>query len=66
MSYGGFQDLPRRTSSDKELHDKAFNTAKNLEYHGYQHELASTIYKLSNEMCASANTSGGAIKIQTM
>lgn len=66
MSYRGFQDLPRRASSDKELHDRAFNIAKNLEYDGYQHGLASTIYKLSNEKCASANTSGGAIKNQTM
>ena len=28
MAYGDFQDLPRRTASDKILHDKAFNIAK--------------------------------------
>ena len=29
MDYGDFKDLPRRTASDKILHDKAFNIAKN-------------------------------------
>ena len=29
MAYGDFKDLPRRTASDKALHDKAFNIDKN-------------------------------------
>ena len=41
MAYGDFQDLPRGTTSDKILYDKAFNIAKNLKYDGYQHRLAS-------------------------
>ena len=32
MAYGGFKDLTRRTVSDKILHDKAFNIAKNPKY----------------------------------
>ena len=32
MAYGDFQDLARRTTSDKVLRDKTFNTAKNLKY----------------------------------
>ena len=33
MAYGHFKDLTRRTVSDKILHDKAFNIAKNPKYH---------------------------------
>ena len=35
MTYGDFKDLSRRTSSDKVLHDKVFNIAKNQKYDGY-------------------------------
>ena len=45
MAYGDFKDLTRRIASDKILHDKAFNIAKNLKYDGYQRELASMVYK---------------------
>ena len=45
MAYGDFKDLTRRTVSDKILHDKAFNNAKNLKYNGCQRGLASIIYK---------------------
>ena len=38
MSYGNFNDLARRTASDKVLRDKAINIAKNPEYDGYQRE----------------------------
>ena len=38
-----FKDLPRRTASDKVLHDKAFTIAKYPKYDGYQHELASLV-----------------------
>ena len=30
-----FKDLPRRTASDKKLHDKGFNNANNRKYDGY-------------------------------
>ena len=46
MAYGDFQDLPRRTVSDKILRDKAFNIAKNPKCDGYQRGLASIIYKV--------------------
>ena len=46
MAYGDFKDLTRRTASDKILRDKAFNTAKSSKYDGYQHGLASMVYKL--------------------
>ena len=36
MVRGSFNDLPRRTVSDKYLRDKAFNIAKNPKYDGYQ------------------------------
>ena len=38
MSSGNFNDLARRTASDKVLRDKAINIAKNPEYDGYQRE----------------------------
>ena len=44
MAYGGFKDLSRRTTSDKVLHDKAFNIAKSLKYDGYQRGFASMVY----------------------
>ena len=45
MVCGDFKDLTRRTASDKILHDKAFNIAKNIKYDGYQRGLTSMIYK---------------------
>ena len=45
MAYRDFKDLKRRTASDKVLRDKAFNTAKNAKYDGYQRGLASMVYK---------------------
>ena len=45
MAYGDFKDLTRRTASDKILHDKAFNVAKNPKYDGCQRGLASVVYE---------------------
>ena len=45
MAYGDLKDLNRRTFVDKVLRDKAFNIAKDPEYHGFQRELSSVIYK---------------------
>ena len=44
MVYGDFKDLPRRTTSDKVLCDKAFNVAKYPKY-WYQRGLVSMVYK---------------------
>ena len=43
MAYGDFKDLTRKTASDKILHKKAFNIAKNPKY-GYQRGFASMVY----------------------
>ena len=53
MAYGDFQDLKRRTASDKVLRDKAFNIAKNRKYDGYQRGLASMAYKSFHKRSAS-------------
>ena len=45
MAYGDFQDLTRRTASDKILRDKVFNVAKIRKYDGYQRGIASMVYK---------------------
>ena len=37
MAYGDFKDLTRRTTAEKVLRYKTFNTAKNPKYDGYQH-----------------------------
>ena len=45
MAYGDFKDLARRTASDKDLRDNAFNIAKNPKYDGYQRRVASVVDK---------------------
>ena len=45
MTYGDFQDLPRRKVSDQVIRDKAFNVPKNPKYDGYQRRLALLVYK---------------------
>ena len=59
MAYGDFNYLPRRTTSDKMLPDKAFNIAKNPTYDGYQRGLASMVYKFFNKIIP-----GGAVEIE--
>ena len=49
MTYGDFKDLARRTASDKIMCDKAFNSAKDPKYDGYQIVLASMVYRFFNE-----------------
>ena len=44
MAFGDFKELNRRTASDKILHDKAFNIAKNPKYDRHQIGLASVVY----------------------
>ena len=43
MAYGDFKDLPRRVGSDKVLHDRTFNIAKNMMV--VAQGLASMVYK---------------------
>ena len=38
------KDLPRRTTADKLLCDKAFNNAKNTKYDGYRRKIAAMVY----------------------
>ena len=45
MAYGDFIGLPRGITSDKILHDKVFNIAKNSKYDRYQRGLVSVVYK---------------------
>ena len=52
MDYGDFKDLARRAASDKVFRDKAFNTAKNPKYDGYQRGLASMVYKFFDKKAA--------------
>ena len=49
MIYEDFKDLTRRTASDKILHDKPFNIAKNSKYDGYQCRRVSMAYELFNK-----------------
>ena len=53
MAYGDFKDLTRRKASDRILRDKAFNIVKNPKYDGYQHGLASMVYKFFNKKTSS-------------
>ena len=49
MVYGDLKDLTKRTASNKILCDKTFNITKNHKYDGYQHGLASMVYKCFNK-----------------
>ena len=53
MTHGDFKDLTIKTASDKILHDKAFNIAKNPKHDGYKRGLVSMVYKIFDK-----NTSG--------
>ena len=44
-AYADHKDLTNRTEADKVLRDKAYDTASNPEYDGYQRGLASMVYK---------------------
>ena len=52
MAYGNFKYLARRTASDKDLRDTAFNIAKNPKYDGYQRWLASMVYNFFDKKSA--------------
>ena len=60
IAYGDFKDLPRRTTFDEVLRDKATNIVKNPEYE-YFEKISAT------HTCKSVvNTFGGAIKSEIM
>ena len=61
MAYGDFKNLPRRTTSEKVLRDKAFNIAKNPKYDRYQSEIASMVCRLFDK-----KSSGGITKSEVM
>ena len=46
MNYEDFEDLARRTASNKVLRDKAFKIESNSKNDGYQRGLASMVYGL--------------------
>ena len=62
MAYGDFKDLARRTASDKVLRYKAFNTAKNPQYSGYQRGLVSMVYKFFDKNSAGSSVANNEIK----
>ena len=43
MTYSDSEDLAKRTVSDKILKDRAFESARNAKYDGYQRRLAGMI-----------------------
>ena len=61
MNKRGLKDFPRRTHSDKKLHYKEFNTAKNssngYQCDGYQRGMPSIVYKIFDK-----KSSGAAVK----
>ena len=57
MVYGDFEDLNRRTASDKILLDKAFDIAKNPKYHGYQRGLSSMVYTFFDKKASGSGMS---------
>ena len=57
MAYEDFKYLPRRTTTDEILHDKAFNIAKNRKHVGCQRGIASMVYKFFDK-----NSAGSGIK----
>ena len=62
MTFGDFQNLPRRTASDKIFREKQFNIAKNSKYDGYQRGLASMVHNFFDKKSSGSNTSVDAVK----
>ena len=56
-AYGKAKDLVKRTQSDKVLNNKAFKTASDPKYDGYQRGLASMFYKFFDKNSTSLNKS---------
>ena len=62
MAYGDFNDLKRRTASDKVLRDKVFNIAKNPKDDGYQRWLASMVYNFFDKKAKGSGVANNEIK----
>ena len=56
MAYGKSKDLSKRSQPDKVLRDKAFKSASDPKYFGYQRRLASMVYKFFDK-----NSSGNGV-----
>ena len=61
MAYGDFNDLSRRTTAGKILHDKSLNIAKNPKYDRYQNGLASMVFKFFHKKSPNANKGTGTV-----
>ena len=59
--YADHKDLINRTEADKVLRDKAYDTASNPEYDGYQRGLASVGYKFFDKMSIGSGINGSLI-----
>ena len=57
-----FNDIARRTASDKVLRDKSFNIAKNPKYDGYQRGIASMVYKFFDKKSKGSGFANNEIK----
>ena len=55
MAYWDFKNLTRWTGPDKILCDKAFDTAKNWKYDGYQRRLALMGFKYFDQMTSATH-----------
>ena len=62
VAYGDFKDFKKRIFSDKVLRDKAFNTAKNPKYGGYQGGLGSMVYKCFDKKSKCSGVANNRIK----
>ena len=58
MAPGDFKDLTKKAASGKILPDKAFNSAKNLEYDRYNRDLALMFNKSFNKKSATHKATG--------
>ena len=58
MDYGDVTELPRRTGSEKELHDKEFSITKNSKQGAYQGKLVTMVHKLFDKMSATHKGTG--------
>ena len=57
-AYGQSKGLIKRTQSYKVLRDKAFKTASDLKYDGYQRRLASMVYKFFDKKSSGSGITG--------
>ena len=61
MAYGDFKDLNRITAANTFLRDNLFHIARNPKYDGYQHGLASMLYKIFDKITSGSSTEEGNI-----